>query len=96
MLAKIAFSSAIAQAMDAGLDPLSGEAYVVPAILGHTDDIGRWVGTLQKDSERHEGHLHSVKFGTLTGTSVEMAEIQIFADSGMPHYGIILGHGLIG
>lgn len=95
MLAKIAYSSAIAQAIDAGLDPLSGEAYVLPAILGHADDIGRWVGTLEKVPEFHEGHLHRVNFGTLTGTSVEMAEIQIFADSAMPHYGVILGRGLI-
>ncbi len=44
MLAKIAYSFAVAHW---GLDTIK-EGYVVPAILGERDDIGRWVGSSPK------------------------------------------------
>lgn len=88
MLAKIAYASAIAQG---GLNLFDGEAYVLPAILGTRDDIGRWVGTLTKPYENHKGRLHRVDFGESKEKDLLMAEVQLFSDSETPSYGIILG-----
>lgn len=45
MLAKIGYAWAAAEGQLAAID---GVPLVVPAILGKTDDIGRWVGTLDR------------------------------------------------
>jgi hypothetical protein len=91
MLAKIAYSTAVGQAMDQGVKLLDGDPFVLPAILGQADDIGRWVGTFLKPFERHEGRLHRVEFGMMGDTDTLISEVQVFADSGTPLYGVILG-----
>lgn len=91
ILAKIAYASAIGQAREAGiLEPFPEIPEVVASILGHKNEIGRWVGTMTKPFERHDGHLHRVSFGSLPDGAA-VAELQLFADSGTPHYGVILG-----
>jgi hypothetical protein len=92
MIAKIAYATAVGQAIEAGIArPFEGTPYVVPGILGRADDIGRWVGTLTTPFQRYENHLHRVTFGTINDGRVVLAEVQLFADSGTPSYGVILG-----
>jgi hypothetical protein len=95
MLAKMAYSSIIGQATEVGVDSFVPDQGLLSAILGETDDIGRWVGTLTKPFERHDGLLHRIRFGTVGNTDMVMAEVQLFADSGTPHYGVVLGRGTI-
>ena len=95
MLAKIAYSSLLAQMTEQPSTSLVPDPDLLSAMLGKSDDIGRWVGTLTKSFERHENHLHRVVFGTLNDGETVCAEVQIFADCGSPHYGVILGKGRI-
>lgn len=92
MIAKIAYATAIGQATEAGIQlPFDGVPFVLSSILGQSDDIGKWVGTLTTPFERHENQLHRVNFGTINDGRIVLAEVQLFADSGTPHYGVILG-----
>jgi hypothetical protein len=95
MLAKIAYSSLLAQMTEQPSTSLVPDPDLLSAMLGKSDDIGRWVGSLTKSFERHENHLHRVVFGTLNDGETVCAEVQIFADCGSPHYGVILGKGRI-
>ncbi len=88
MLAKIAYAWAAAEGQ---LDTLNGKSPVVPAILGETDDIGRWVGTLDRPSSSAAGALHELAIHQDTNRRMLIAEVRLFADSQAPSYGIILG-----
>jgi len=57
MLAKIAYAWAAAEGQ---LNALDGESPVLSAILGKTDDIGRWVGTLDRPSSGANNALHNL------------------------------------
>lgn len=93
MLAKIAYANAIGRAMEKGVkDLFPMTPPIVSSILGTTEDIGVWVGTLTKPPEKHDGILHRVNLSTLTGRDdILVSEVQIFADSETPCYGVILG-----
>jgi len=92
MLAKIAYASFVGEARESGFEfSFDRTPCVVSSILGKTDEIGRWVGTLTKPFERHGGQLHRVNFAKNTEERMIVAEVQLFADSGTPHYGVILG-----
>ncbi|ACY49020.1 hypothetical protein [Rhodothermus marinus] len=56
MIAKIAYAMAAAENQLS----LLKEVTVRSAILGETDDIGRWVGTLTRPLQAHKGTLHRV------------------------------------
>ena len=88
MLAKIAYAMAAAEDR---LSLIKGQAPVIPAILGETDDIGRWVGTLPQLVRAHNGLLHKVLFHRDDGKGLLIAEVQLFSDSQTPSYGVILG-----
>lgn len=86
-VAKIAYSHAVASGQ---ISSIRGEPFPVSAILGHSHDIGRWVGTLTKPNETHE-QLHRVAYGIDSSEEAFMAEVQIFSDSETPSYGVLLG-----
>lgn len=86
MMAKIAYATAIAQGAS-----FIGRPYVMPAILGEIDDIGRWVITLPKAFETSPEHLHRVNFIGSHEPDLLVAEVQLWANYGTPHYGVILG-----
>jgi hypothetical protein len=88
MLAKIAYAWAVAECQ---LDAIDGESPVVPAILGKTDDIGRWVGTLDRPSSNAGSVLHELAIHRDERKEMLIAEVRLFADSQTPSYGIILG-----
>lgn len=88
MIAKIAYAWAIAEGK---LNLMSGSSFVVPAILGVTDDIGRWVGTLTEPLQNYENHLHRILIHEDREKQLVIAEVHLFSDSQTPRYGVILG-----
>jgi hypothetical protein len=86
MIAKVAYATAVAQGAT-----FIGRPYVIPAILGETDDIGRWVITLPKPFETHTEHLHRVSFIGSQEPDLLVADVQLWSNYGTPHYGVILG-----
>jgi hypothetical protein len=85
VIAKIAYALAFAEG---AVDTLESAPAVIPAILGHSDEIGRWVGTFAPP-KAHPGELHRLILHRRDGLVI--AEVQLFADSEPPSYGVILG-----
>ena len=88
MIAKIAYAFAVAEGAAGDLE---GESFVLPAILGKTDEIGRWVGTLTKPYETHREFLHRIEFHYEKERKLLFGEVQLFSDSQTPSYGVVLG-----
>ena len=88
MVAKIAYSWAAAEGK---LDLLRGISPVVPAILGKTDDIGRWVGTITDPIQKHDDLLHRILIHEDYDRHLLIGEVHLFSDSETPKYGVILG-----
>ena len=89
MIAKIAYAFAAAER---ATDDIEGQPFVLPAILGQQDDIGRWVGTLTRPIEAHPGELHRIIIHHEKEKGLLSAEVQLFADSETPSYGVVLGN----
>ncbi len=87
MLAKIIYVYATAEL---GLSKTK-EAFVLPAILGQKDDIGRWVGTIRRETEPKKNLLHRLKLIQEKEKQLLLGEVQLFADSLGPTYGIVIG-----
>jgi hypothetical protein len=88
MLAKIGYAMAVAQGAESLID---GGCPALPSILGEDDDIGRWVGTLTDPIRNYPGLLHRIAIHEDRDKGLLLAEIQLFADSETPSYGVILG-----
>jgi hypothetical protein len=88
MVAKIAYSCAAAEGK---LDLLRGASPVVPAILGKTDDIGRWVGTITDPIQKYNGLLHRILIHEDHYKHILIGEVHLFSNSETPKYGVILG-----
>ncbi|QXE91641.1 HNH endonuclease [Geomonas subterranea] len=88
VIAKIAYSTAFAEGALAGV---SDTEAILPAILGETDNIGKWVGTLPGQAEKFDGHLHRVTLHRDIMAGFLIAEVHLFSDSSAPRYGVILG-----
>lgn len=88
MIAKIGYAFAFAEGAIADLD---GAPYILPAILGTRDEIGRWVGTLTKPLEVFPDLLHRIGVHRDLEKGLLIAEVQLFSDSQTPSYGVILG-----
>jgi len=87
MLGKIAYAFATAEI---GLDKID-EAFVLPAILGKIDDIGRWVGTIRRETQAIEGLLHRLKLSIMNEKRILLGEVQLFASSMGPTCGVVIG-----
>lgn len=88
MIAKIAYAWAAAERK---LDRIADASFVVSAILGKTDDIGQWVGTLTDPMQKYEGLLHRILVHEDNKRHLLIAEVHLFSDSQAPKYGVILG-----
>jgi len=88
MIAKIRYAFAYAEGAISDLD---GEPYVLLAILGTRDEIGRWVGTLTKPLEAFPKLLHRILIHYDWEKGLLFAEVQLFSDSQTPSYGVVLG-----
>jgi HNH endonuclease len=64
---------------------------VVTAILGDTDDIGRYVGSIDEGGTSREGVLHYSSMHEDTQQGLLVSQVQLFADSQSPRYYVILG-----
>ena len=89
MIAKIALSMAIAEGALNEID--ADQILVLPAILGESDDIGQWVGTITEPIASHEEHLHRVLIHRDEEKGLLLGDVQLFSDSETPRYGVILG-----
>lgn len=88
MTTKVAFSMAVAIGV---LDLSRGRPEIIKSILGHTDDIGRWVGTITEPRQWIANVLHHVGIERDHDNGVLTGRVQYFTDSGTPVYGVILG-----
>ena len=88
MLAKIGFATAYAEGT---LERVCEPCSVIPAIMGDTDDIGRWVGTTTGPYRKYPGLLHRVALHMDLDRGLLVAEVQLFASSGAPSYGVVIG-----
>ncbi len=88
MIGKIGFATAFAEGALAMID---GPTPVLPAILGDADNIGRWVGTMTGLYKKYPGVVHRVAVHLDSASGLLVVEVQLFADSGAPSYGVVLG-----
>jgi len=85
MLAKIALGFAVARF---GCNNLA-DKYVVPAILGERDDVGRWVGCTKNRLFENRRFLHNIDITAVDGEVV--ARINLFAMFNAPEYLVVVG-----
>jgi hypothetical protein len=89
MLAKIAYCAAVA---DGAIGHTTERPPpVVRAILGESNDIGRYVGNLDEGGLTRTGFLHQMLTIRDESTGQLLADMQLFADSQAPRYGVFLG-----
>ena len=91
MFAKIAYGTAVA---NFGLDSIE-EACVIPAILGHADDVGKWVGGSPggKNQIKPE-QVNKDSIMTLAASVVEgeiRVWIKMFPTQDLPEYVVVVG-----
>ncbi len=89
LIAKIAYCTAFAEG---AFSKISEERPpVVSAILGDTDDIGRYVGSIDEGGTSREGVLHYASMHEDIQKGLLVSQVQLFADSQSPRYYVILG-----
>lgn len=88
MIAKIGFGMAQAVGL---LAEVKSTRPIVGSILGHTDDIGKYVGTLSAPLEPWPGQLHRIAVMKDLEKGLLIADIQLFSENPTPRYGVILG-----
>lgn len=88
VIAKIGYAMAYAEGY---IECISGSPYVLPAILGESEDIGRWVGTIPEKINISSNLLHRIVFKRDYENNLLIAEVQLFSDSFSPTYCVILG-----
>lgn len=85
MLAKIAYGFSVAYLSIENLE----EVYILPAILGQKDDVGRWVGTA-KDIRLDIGKfLHHIELEIINEEII--VRIKLFALFNVPEYLVVVG-----
>jgi hypothetical protein len=87
MIAKIAFGFTVV-AVGCDLSQIQ-EAYVLPAILGQTNDIGRWVGCADEKNLTPGEDLHKIQMAVDNG-EVTMS-VRLFAELNAPEYLVVVG-----
>jgi hypothetical protein len=87
MIAKIAYGFTVA-AVHGDLSQIE-ETYVLPAILGQANDIGRWVGCGDESSSVPWNQTHSVRFTVENG--VVYVYVRLFAYLNTPGYLVVVG-----
>lgn len=88
MIAKIAFSMAVATGAFGCID--YSKSFVLPAILGESDDIGHWVGTITEPIRSAKYHTNRVIIYPDEEKGLLIGDVQIFSNSETPRYGVIL------
>ena len=65
------------------------EGYVLPAILGESNDVGRWVGCDGREQITGPNYLHGVRTAVVNGDI--LARVRLFAQFGAPEYLVLVG-----
>lgn len=87
MLAKIAYGFAVA-AVGCDLTRFD-EIYVLPAVLGESNDIGQWVGGLPDEAPTPVNDLHHIGL-TLADGEIRVS-VRLFAGFDAPEYVVVVG-----
>jgi hypothetical protein len=91
MFAKIAYGTVIT---NFGLDSIE-EAYVLPAILGQSNDVGKWVGSSErgknkvKPEQMSEHSIHGLATSVIDGEIIVW--IKMFPIHDLPEYVVVVG-----
>lgn len=85
MIAKIAFSFAWAEG---AFTKYPAPFPIAKSILGESNDIGQWVGTVDGPIEKYPGLLHRLSLQEEHGFLI--AFVQLFSDSETPTYVVLL------
>ena len=88
MIAKIAYSFAYAEGE---LNKIDDPSPLLSELLNENGVIGKYVGTLDKPLQSHDDVLHRLLVHTDNDKGLLIGEVQLFADSPTPCYGVILG-----
>lgn len=86
MLAKIAYGFAVARF---GINNFE-EVYVIPAILGKKDDVGRWVGCANDIRLDVGKYLHHIDLSVINREVI--VRVKLFAIFNVPEYLVVVGH----
>ena len=87
-IAKIGYSFAVATGE---IKKIKGQPLLLSALLGKSNDIGKWVGTSQKN-EVYLNLLHRLAPFEDKEKGLLIIEVQLFANSHTPIYEVIIGH----
>lgn len=87
-IAKIGYSYAVATDQ---IKKINGQPLLLSALLGKSNDIGKWVGTSQKH-EVYPKLRHRLAIIEDKERGLLIIEVQLFANSYTPIYEVILGH----
>lgn len=93
MIGKIAYAFTVAQF---GLSAIA-EPYVLPAIMGQRDDIGKWVGSSDFVYEAEkQGAIHTIvtNFLEWQGEKLLVANVKLFANAHPHGYNVIVGRAI--
>lgn len=85
LLAKIAYGFTVAQY---GINRLD-KTYVIPAILGKKDDIGRWVGCAPDVQLSVGKFLHEINLAVINNEVI--VRVKLFALYNVPEYLVVVG-----
>lgn len=86
MIAKIAYGFSIAELGMRKLDDI----FVLPAIRGEKDDIGRWVGIVDDTPQPSVKMLHHLKLLEDRDRGLLLGDVRLFSDSQTPTYRVVL------
>jgi hypothetical protein len=85
LIAKIAYTFVVA---DVGLDGIES-AYVLPAILGEADDMGRWFGCDAMAYITDPRYLHGVAMQVIGREAI--VRVRLFVNAPTPEYIVVVG-----
>jgi hypothetical protein len=85
MLAKIAYGFAVAHFGSRNLE----EVYVIPAILGKKDDVGRWVGCANDITLEVGKYFHQIDLSVVNREII--VRVKLFAIFNVPEYLVVVG-----
>lgn len=88
MIAKIAHAYAAATG---DLRLIEGEPFVPRDVLGQSNTIGKWVGTLSYPLAAQPEFLHCLAIHRDGERGLLIGEVQLFSDSPTPRYAVLLG-----
>jgi hypothetical protein len=85
MIAKIAYTFVVA---DVGIEGIAN-AYVVPAILGQSEELGHWAGCDGVETIVDSSYLHGISQQIVSDEA--LVRVRLFARYQAPEYVVVVG-----